>query len=180
MKRILMILALWLLIAIASAHLYKLEAGPWIVEFNSSQELIDTNQNVGGSAEVIKLIDQDDNLVAWINLYSFSTQLYVNSYLETLLNISIKSMQIQSTTERALIIDGSAGKGAEGFSSKYNRIWRGIAYPFNAKYNAFAGTNTSKYFITFNSLQEPDQFREIEESFHVINLAVISEEGAGR
>jgi hypothetical protein len=130
MKRILMILAFGLLIAIASAHSYKLEAGPWVVEFNSSQKLIDTNQNVGGSAEIIKLIDQDDNLVAWINLYSFSTQLYVNSYIDTLLNISIKSPQISNTTERSLIIDGSAGKAAEGFSSKYNRIWRGIAYPF--------------------------------------------------
>ncbi len=178
MKRLLMILALGVLIVAASAYSYKIESGPWVVKFNSSQKLIDSSQNVGGSAEVIKLIDQDENLVAWINLYSFSTQLYVDSYLDTLMNISIRSMQITNATEGSSAIDGSVGKVAEGYSSKYNRIWRGIAYPFKAKYNAFAGTNTSKYFVTFSSLQEPDQFKEIKESFHAINLAAISEEGS--
>lgn len=179
MKRILIVLALSLLIACVSAYSYKLEAGPWVVKFNSSQKLIDTNQNVGGYADVIKLIDQDENLVAWIYLYSFSEQTYVGSYLDSLMNISKKSSQVTNATEKSLVIDGYPGKMAEGYSLKYNRIWRGIAYPFKAKYNAFAGTNTSKYFVIFSSLQEPDQFKEIERSFHVINLAVISEESSG-
>jgi hypothetical protein len=114
MKRIPMILALGLLIVGASAYSYKLEAGPWVVKFNSSQKLIDTNQDIGGYADVIKLIDQDENLVAWIYLYSFSEQTYVGSYLDSLMNISKKSSQVTNATEKSLVIDGYQGKMADG------------------------------------------------------------------
>jgi hypothetical protein len=153
---------------------YQLEAGPWVVNFNSSQKLIDKNENVG-SAELIELLDENDNRVGWISLYTYDTQMQANRFLDKLLNISIGILQIDNATRKSVVIDRTEGRMSEGYSPEYNRICREIAYPFRAKYNNFTGTNTTKYFVTFDSLQDTDSFEEIAESFHVINLAVLLE-----
>jgi hypothetical protein len=68
-------------------------------------------------------------------------------------------------------MDGTYGRMAEGYSSAYSRKWQCMIYPVGAKYDAFIGANSTKYFVIFNSMREPDQFKEVMESAHVINIA---------
>jgi hypothetical protein len=153
-----------------SLHLsksYWFDLKPWTVEFSCSQRLIAEKELLSGNY-LLNLYDQDDHLVAWIATYSFRTlEQASNQNLDKMLDNEIALYQVTSPIKKSITIDGTQGRMAEGYSANYGRKWRGTAYPIGAKYDAFTGTNSTKNFATFDSLQDTDQFQEILNSIHV-------------
>jgi hypothetical protein len=148
---------------------YWFNPRPWIIEFNCSQKLIPKTEFLSGGY-LLNLYDQEDHLVAWISMYSFGTLAQANNqFLDKMLDTEIANYQVTSPTKKSITVDRTQGRIAEGYSSFYGRKWRGIVYPVGSKYDPFTSTNSTKYFIGFDSLQDTDQFEEIADSIHAIN-----------
>jgi hypothetical protein len=157
-----------------SLHLekgYRFMSEPWIVEFNSSQKL-KAKTDIVGQSNLINLFDRSDHLVAWIELTSSDTVLQATKMaLDEYLDNAAGSFKVTSPTKKTVIIDGTEGRMAEGYSSQFSRKWRMIVFPFEAKYDPFTSTNTTKHIVALYSLQDQDQFKVIAESIHITNLA---------
>jgi hypothetical protein len=150
---------------------YRFDLKPWVIEFSCSQKLVPEKEIVSGNY-LLNLYDQDDHLIAWIATYSFRTLIQAtNQFLDKMLDTEIGNYQVTSPIKRSIVVDGTQSRMAEGYSANYGRKWRGIAYPIGAKYDAFTGTNSSKNFATFDSLQDTDQFQEILDSLHITRIA---------
>jgi hypothetical protein len=152
-----------------SLHLskgYYFVMGPWKVQFNSSQKLF---PKIKGD-DMINLLDADDHLVAWFGLLSYDTPTKTDKvFLDKVLDTQIQALSVTSPVKKSIIMDDTEGRMAEGYSSAYSRKWHGIIYPVGAKYDAFIGDNSTKYFVIFSSLQDTDQFQEVMDSAHVTN-----------
>jgi hypothetical protein len=146
---------------------YWFNPKPWLIEFNCSQEL-KAEIELEDIGYVLYLYDREGHRVAWISTYKFNRITEVNNqYLDGMLDILASNYQVTSPTKKSIIVDGTQGRMAEGYSSFYGRKWRGFFYPLGAKYDSFTGKNSTKYFIEFDSLQDLDQFNEIANSIHV-------------
>jgi len=174
MKIIIYIVFLALLIANAQAVENKIPAGPWTVEFNSSQSLKTQIQygepdDSGISYWIIQLIDEVGHEVASFTLFSSPIlKEATNVFLDGQLDVGIKMLQVDSPTKTSITIDGTQGRMAEGYSSRYSRKWREIAYPYRPFFDSFTNTTMMKGWINFESLQDPTEFEEVVNSLHII------------
>jgi hypothetical protein len=154
-----------------SLHLskgYFFVVGPWKVEFNLSQKVFPKITD----NKAIKLFDASDHEVAWFQLLSYDSPAKTDKvFLDKVLDTQVQTLSVTSPVKKSVIMDRTDARMAEGYSSAYSRTWHCVIYPVGAKYDAFIGANSTKYFVIFNSLQEPDQFKEVMESTHVINIA---------
>lgn len=159
------------------ATTYHETAGPWIVEFDSSQSLTSRNEfeeptESGYSYWMMYLIDEMGHEVAWFSFRSYSyPQKATSDFLDEWLDRAISVFQVTSPTKKSITIDGSQGRLGEGYSSWYSRTWRGIVYPYESYFDSFTNTNMTKHYVSFNSLLDPDDFQEIVDSLHVTNAA---------
>jgi hypothetical protein len=169
------ILLLAMLIVSSEATILKDTAGPWTVEFNSSQsyntryEFQEPEQS-GYSYWLLYLIDSAGHEVGWISFRSYSyPQKASKDFLDEMLNQRIKYFQVTSPTKTPATVDGTEARMGEGYSSVYSRKWRGVAWAYKPSFDSFTNTNTSKHFINFDSLQDPAEFDQIVSSIHVTN-----------
>jgi hypothetical protein len=173
MKRIVYIAFLALLIANVQAVGYKVPAGPWTVEFNSSQNLKTQIQygepdDSGISYWIIQLVDEIGHEVASITLFSSPIlKEATNEFLDGQLDVGIKMLRVDSPTKTSIAIDGTQGRLAEGYASKYSRKWHEIVYPYKPFFDSFTNITMMRGWITFESLQDPAQFEEIVGSLHI-------------
>ncbi|MDM7935527.1 MAG: hypothetical protein QUS08_09095 [Methanothrix sp.] len=150
---------------------YDIPAGPWVVEFNSSQRL-EATAEISGKGWIITLIDGVGHEVAWFFLSSFSNLLSAtDDSLDKMLDSFIESYRLTSPIKSSMIVDGTEGRYAEGYSSVEQRQWRMVLYPYRPFFDSFTGTNMSRERIGFSSIQDASGFQEIAESLRVVNLA---------
>ncbi len=85
-----------------------------------------------------------------------------------MLDSAIGLFKVTSPTKTSAFADGTEARMGEGYSSEFSRKWRGVVWPYGSQFDSF--TNTTKNYITFDSLQEQAEFEEILNSLHVTNV----------
>ncbi len=175
-KLILCMLVLMLLLSGTQASLYKKTAGPWIIEFNATPGMNARNQyeeptEEGYSWWMMTLIDQAGHEVAWFTFRSYSNpQKASEDFLDQMLDRAIGLFKVTSPTKMSIAVDGTEGRMGEGYSSEFSRKWHGVVWPYRSQFDSFTNTNTTKHYITFDSLQEQGDFEGILNSLHVTNV----------
>lgn len=176
MKKLLCILVLVLLISTASAVIYKKTAGPWIIEMNASAGYNTRNHyepptQEGYSWWQMYLIDPQKHEVGWFSFRSYSNpQKATEDFMDSMLDWATQIFKVTAPTKTSITVDGTEGRMAEGYSSQFNRKWRGIIYPYRSAFDSFTNSNMTQHFIGFNSLQDPQEFQAIVDSMHVTNV----------
>jgi hypothetical protein len=153
---------------------YQVTAGPWIVEFNSSQSLKTRSElSKSGESWLVTLVDGIGHEVAWFSLMTSANLLSAtDDSLDKILDSFIESYQLTAPTKKPAKIEGINGRMAEGYSSSEQRPWRMILYPYKPFFDTFTNVDMSKNRIGFWTIQDLPEFSEIVESLHVTNVAV--------
>ncbi|MDM7934576.1 MAG: hypothetical protein QUS08_04205 [Methanothrix sp.] len=176
MKRLICLTLLMIVVPSSVAVPYKKTAGPWIVEFNASAGYNTRNHyeppnQEGYSWWQMFLIDPVGHEVAWFSFRSYANpQKASEDFLDEMLDWATNLFKVTSPTKTSVTVDQTDGRMAEGYASEFNRKWRGVIYPYRSTYDSFTGTNTTKHFIGFNSLQDQPEFEAIVQSMHVTNV----------
>lgn len=176
MKKILCLILLFLLISTSAAVTYKKTAGPWILEFNASPDYNTRNHYEPPNQEGYSwwqtfLIDSQKHEVAWFSFRSYSNpQKATEDFLDNMLDWATGLFKVTSPTKTSVTVDGLEGRMAEGYSSQFNRKWRGIIYPYHPYFDNFTSSNMTQHYIGFNCLQDPPEFQAIIDSMHVTNV----------
>lgn len=162
-----------LLIVTVHATRYHESAGPWIVEFNSSQSFSVQKQQVnmeeGISGWAVTLVDSAGHEVAGFALYDFKNLMLADdTSLDTIMDGFLKgAWQVPSSIKSSIQIDGTDGRQGEGYSSAYKRTARATAYSYESHYDSFYSQNATKNFVVYGSLQDVTDYNEITNSLHV-------------
>lgn len=177
MKRIILcVLIMALLLTGTQGTVYKKTAGPWIVEFNGTPGMNFRNQyeeptQEGYSWWMMTLIDRAGHEVAWFSFRSYSSpQKASDDFLDSMLDRAISLFKVTSPTKSSITVDGIDGRLGNGYSSEFSRSWQGVVWPYNSQFDSFTSTNTTKHFISFDSLQDQPDFEATIASLHVTNV----------
>ncbi len=169
MKKILLyMVALVFLFSAAQAMQYQQKVGPWNVEFKSSSNF--SNSTAQGSGHwVIAFEDKSKNNSVFFTLFSFEKPKAFDTYMKILFGLYANSNQLESQTNESIVIDGTPGIQAYGYSKKYNAIWHGAAWPYMPYVNSTTNANSTDDLIILESINlNQAQFQEIAESLHLL------------
>lgn len=167
MKKILVcLIALIFLISAAQAMQYKQMVGPWRVDFKSSNNFSSSIAE-GTGHWVIAFEDKLKNSSVAFTLFSFEKP-RDDAYMRILFGLYAKSNQLESQTNDSIVIDGTEGIQAYGYSKKYNAVWHGAAWPYKPYINSTTKANSTDDLIILESTNlNLAQFQEITESLNL-------------
>lgn len=151
---------------------YKIDLGEWFITFKSSAEISNFDKNVDYGAnkdmDTVLLYDNKSHEIGWISIFSFPQLLTVDdSRFDGNLDSLIDSFKVTSPTKKKIVIDGTSGRRADGYSSDLYRDWHGAVYGYDPQWDDFTGTNTSHYLILCSTVLSESMFKEMIDSIHV-------------
>ncbi len=172
-RLILCLVTAMLLIATVQATRYQENAGPWTIEFNSSQSLTFQKQQMddpmGTSGWAISLIDNENHEIGGFGLYDSKTAIPIdNTVLDGALDGALQGgYKVSSSMKSPVKVDGTEGRQAEGYAPTFKRTVRAVIYPYKSHYDSFYSQNVATNIILYSSMLDIGGYNEITNSLHV-------------
>jgi hypothetical protein len=161
------------LMGTAQAASYQESVGPWIVQFNCTQNLSflsqqNPPQQDGSSTDILYLADEAGHQVGWFGFLNYAILMKASEEnFDNILDAFISSLKVTSPNKSSIEVDGTEGRMAEGYSSDLSRKWRGAAWAYRPSFDSFTNTNMTKSYVSINCLLEQEDFEEIMGSVRV-------------
>jgi hypothetical protein len=151
---------------------YRIELGEWFITFTSSEEIgkFVTNVNTGANKDIdtVLLYDNKSHEIGFISIFYFPQLLTMDdSRFDGNLNVLIDQFKVTSPVKKKIVIDGTSGRRADGYSSVFYRDWHGAVYAYDPQWDDFTGTNTSHNMVMFHTILSESMFKEMIDSIHV-------------